>query len=243
METGMNKSLGTNLIALLIITGGYLSPWFSGQILSVGVFALSGAVTNWLAIHMLFEKVPLLYGSGVVPLHFKEFKEGIRHLIMTEFFTKENLEKFFEDSANEMIPDINLDRAIDSVDYNRIFNSLTAVIMESQFGSMLGMFGGAEALNSFRDPFIVKIKEFVKEETQSPDFKSAIADSIETGNLTEKVESQVEGIVNKRLDELTPGMVKIIIQDMIKKHLGWLVVWGGVFGGVIGLIMSFIKAF
>ncbi|MCK5199394.1 MAG: hypothetical protein KAR21_13640, partial [Spirochaetales bacterium] len=84
----MNKSLGTNLIALLVILTGYLSPWFSEQILSVGFFALSGAITNWLAIYMLFEKVPLLYGSGVVPLHFREFKDGIRHLIMTEFFTK-----------------------------------------------------------------------------------------------------------------------------------------------------------
>ena len=237
----MNKSLGTNLIALLVILTGYLSPWFSEQILSVGFFALSGAITNWLAIYMLFEKVPLLYGSGVVPLHFREFKDGIRHLIMTEFFTKENLEKFFTESSDAMIPDINLEKAIDSVDYDRIFDSLTLVIMESKFGSMLGLFGGADALNSFREPFIIKIKEFVKLETESPSFKEAIADSIETGNLTEKVEAQVEGIVTRRLDELTPEMVKKIIQDMIKKHLGWLVIWGGVFGGVIGLAMSFTR--
>ena len=238
----MNKSLATNIIALLVILAGYLSPWFSKQILSVGFFALSGAITNWLAIHMLFEKVPFLYGSGVVPLHFKEFKEGIRHLIMREFFTKENLEKFFSESSNTMIPDINIDKAINSVDYDRIFDNLTAVIMESQFGGMLGIFGGADALNSFRGPFILKIKEFVKSETESPAFKAAIADSLETGNLTDKVETQVEGIVTKRLDELTPEMVKKIIQDMIKKHLGWLVIWGGVFGGVIGLVMSLIRS-
>ncbi len=237
----MNKSLGTNIIALLVIITGYLSPWLSEQILSVGFFALSGAITNWLAIHMLFEKVPFLYGSGVVPLHFREFKEGIRHLIMTEFFTRENLEKFFSESSDAMIPDINIDKAIDGVDYNRIFDSLTAVILESKLGSMLGMFGGAGALESFREPFIANIKEFVKAETESPVFKAAIADSLETGNLTEKVEAQVEGIVTQRLDELTPEMVKKIIQDMIKKHLGWLVIWGGVFGGVIGLAMSFAR--
>jgi len=238
----MNKSLGTNIAALIVIIGGYFSPWYSGQILSIGFFALSGAITNWLAIHMLFERVPLLYGSGVVPLHFKEFKEGIKHLIMTEFFTKENLDKFFANSSSSMIPKINMDKAIDRVDYNQIFNNLTAVIMESQFGSMLSMFGGAAALDSFREAFIIRIKEFVKAETESPAFKTAIADSIETDNLSNKLESQVEGIINRRLDELTPEMVKIIIQDMIKKHLGWLVVWGGVFGGIIGFIMSFIKA-
>jgi hypothetical protein len=25
---------------------------------------------------------------------------------------------------------------------------------------------------------------------------------------------------------------------MIRKHLGWLVVWGGVFGGLIGFLVS-----
>ena len=40
--------------------------------------------------------------------------------------------------------------------------------------------------------------------------------------------------------QLTPIMIKIIIQDIMRKHLGWLVVWGGVFGGIIGFIVSVI---
>jgi Na+/H+ antiporter NhaD/arsenite permease-like protein len=35
-------------------------------------------------------------------------------------------------------------------------------------------------------------------------------------------------------------MTKEIIEDMIKEHLGWLVVWGAVFGGLIGLIGAFV---
>ena len=34
--------------------------------------------------------------------------------------------------------------------------------------------------------------------------------------------------------------VKEIIQEMIRSHLGWLVVWGGVFGAVIGLVSTLI---
>ena len=49
---------------------------------------------------------------------------------------------------------------------------------------------------------------------------------------------QVEQIIDNRLQELTPEKVKDIVQNMIRKHLGWLVVWGGVFGGVIGLGVS-----
>jgi hypothetical protein len=48
------------------------------------------------------------------------------------------------------------------------FNSLVQVIMESQFGGMLSMFCGAEALSSFREPFKLKLKDFIKAETQKP---------------------------------------------------------------------------
>jgi uncharacterized membrane protein YheB (UPF0754 family) len=50
----------------------------------------------------------------------------------------------------------------------------------------------------------------------------------------------VNVIVENRLEELTPRMVKEIIQQMIRAHLGWLVVWGGVCGGMIGLVASLI---
>ena len=83
----MNKSLITNFLALsLTVYGGFFSPIYSTEIFMAGLFALSGGLTNWLAIHMLFEKVPLLYGSGVVPERFEDFKQGIRELILTEFF-------------------------------------------------------------------------------------------------------------------------------------------------------------
>jgi uncharacterized membrane protein YheB (UPF0754 family) len=74
--------------------------------LYTGLFALSGAVTNWLAIYMLFERVPGLYGSGVIPLHFETFKTSIHELIMHQFFNRENVEQFFADSeSSKLIPD------------------------------------------------------------------------------------------------------------------------------------------
>jgi len=50
----------------------------------------------------------------------------------------------------------------------------------------------------------------------------------------------VEQIVDQRLDELTPVQVKNIIQEMIRQHLGWLVVWGGVVGGFIGFAVGIV---
>ena len=56
MTNILNKSFLTNLTAILIIVAGYLFPTAPDLIKPIGFFALSGAITNWLAIHMLFEK-------------------------------------------------------------------------------------------------------------------------------------------------------------------------------------------
>lgn len=237
----MNKSSITTLITIIIIIIGYFSPVFRNQILNTGYFALSGAVTNWLAIHMLFEKVPFLYGSGVIPLHFREFKSGIKTMIMDQFFTVENIQNIIREESASLMPSIDFEAAINSVDYNKVFNSLSETILTSSIGGMLGMFGGASVLDSYREPFIEKIKDFIRDETSSPDFMSAINRDITKDKVSEELISKIDIIVNRRLDELTPQMVKEIIQDMIRKHLGWLVIWGGVFGGLIGLIMSFIR--
>ena len=73
LEKSSHQKSTTNLVAVLIIIACYLYPMDPDLIKSIGFFALSGAITNWLAIHMLFEKVPILYGSGVIPNRFDEF--------------------------------------------------------------------------------------------------------------------------------------------------------------------------
>lgn len=236
----MNKSLLTNLIAIIFIVLGYFSPMFNNLLKSIGFFALSGAITNWLAVYMLFEKVPGLYGSGVIPNHFNEFKKGIRNLIMNEFFTKENIDRFLTESENS-VENFDFSSVADSVNYNIFFDRLTGVIMSSSFGGMLGMFGGVSALESFRDPFKEKMKEGIIEASKEDEFKAALKKAAFSGDVNNSVEDKILTIIEARLDELTPTMVKKIIQDMIKKHLGWLVVWGGVFGGLIGAVMTFLQ--
>jgi len=49
---------------------------------------------------------------------------------------------------------------------------------------------------------------------------------------------KIENILDARLADLSPEDIKLIIQKMIKEHLGWLVVWGGFFGGLLGLVLS-----
>lgn len=233
----MNKNIATNVIALLICIAGIALK--SNIVLTIGLFSLSGAITNWLAIHMLFEKVPGLYGSGVIPARFEDFKRGIRELMMTQFFTEENIDRLLSGDNGNM-PDLHLAPVIEKVDLSPSFDGLIKVIMESSFGGMLGMFGGQDALIPLKEPFISSMKQSLIELTQQPTFMALLKDEIEQPDVLTELRDKVEHIVEQRLNELTPKLVKEIIQTMIKEHLGWLVVWGGVFGGLIGFLSSMI---
>jgi uncharacterized membrane protein YheB (UPF0754 family) len=239
-EHVLNKSLITNSIAFLSTLGGY---FFELHIVfTIGLFALSGAITNWLAIHMLFEKVPGLYGSGVIPARFEEFKTAIRDLIMEQFFTEENIDRFLSgkisDGEGHTKPAIDLAPVISQIDLSPAFDSLVEVIETSSFGSMLAMVGGKEVLIPLKEPFIEKMKASVTDITQTEHFNNILREQLEQPKIMSGMRDKVSDIIEQRLNELTPQLVKEIVQAMIKKHLGWLVVWGGVFGGLIGFIAA-----
>ncbi|WP_293747610.1 DUF445 domain-containing protein [uncultured Paraglaciecola sp.] len=230
----MNKSIITNGLALALVLVGF----FLDNIIvkTVGLFAVSGAITNWLAVHMLFEKVPGLYGSGVIPQRFEDFKSGIRTLVMEQFFSEDNIQRFLADS-NQPIQ-IDFAPIIKKVDLAPTFDSLVEVIKASSFGQMLGMFGGVEALEPMRQPFVDKMGAALGDITQDPKFTLLLQEELTQPDVQQDLHVKINQIVEQRLDELTPKMVKDIIQSMIREHLGWLVVWGGVFGGLIGLLAA-----
>lgn len=231
----MNKSLITNVIALALLTVGYSTQ--NDFALYAGLFAFSGAITNWLAIHMLFEKVPGLYGSGVIPARFEEFKAAIKRLMMEQFFTESNIDRFLN---QEMAggQSLNLEPVINKIDLNPTFDSLVDVIANSSFGGMLAMLGGTEALQPLKAPFVEKMQESIVEISQSDSVKEAIKEQLESPAMMDEIKENIEAIIDQRLNELTPQLVKEMVQQMIKQHLGWLVVWGGVFGGIIGVISA-----
>ncbi|MCW8347160.1 DUF445 domain-containing protein [Vibrio sp. ZSDZ65] len=233
----MNKSMITNLIALGLLGAGYQLD--NSILLYAGLFAFSGAITNWLAIHMLFEKIPGIYGSGVIPARFEDFKVAIKNLMMEQFFTDSNIDKFLKQEVGTGLS-LDLEPVIEKVDFNPTFDSLVDVIEHSQFGGMLAMFGGTEALQPLKAPFVEKMKAAMADIAQSDSVKQALVEQFESPSMMDEVKDNIDSIIEQRLNELTPQLVKEIVQNLIKQHLGWLVVWGGIFGGVIGVISSLV---
>jgi len=232
----MSKSLITDILSILLIVLSFFVPTeYHHAFLFIGLFALSGAITNQLAIHMLFEKVPFLYGSGVIEKNFDTFKVSIKEMIMKQFFTKEQLGNFFAQEEQK----IDLKPLVEGADFTPAFEALSKTVMESKFGGAISMFGGEEALDGLREPFSRKLKSAVSSIVSSETFKAQLDHHIQNSALSEDMIASVEGLITRRLEELTPKMVKDLVQELIKEHLGWLVVWGGGFGGLIGFASSF----
>jgi hypothetical protein len=52
----------------------------------------------------------------------------------------------------------------------------------------------------------------------------------------DKLRSEIDLLMTEKLLELTPERVRDLLEEVIRTHLGWLVVWGNVFGSLIGLV-------
>jgi len=150
----LSKATLTDCISVALIGIGLsASKPIATPILFTGLFAFSGAITNQVAIYMLFNKVPFLYGSGVIEENFENFKASIKNMMMKQFFNKEQLESFLKNEEKN----INLAPLVESADFSPAFNALKQSVMESKLGDMLNLFGGEKALDSLQEPFAKKL--------------------------------------------------------------------------------------
>ncbi len=158
--------------------------------------------------------------------------------MMEQFFTAEHIERFLSSSSKDVI---DLSPVIEKTDLSPAFDGLVKVIQESSFGVMLAMVGGTDALLPLREPFTQRMKISLLEVSKTDEFNAMLREGLTNANNDDSIREKISSVIEQRLGELTPKLVKEIIQTMIKKHLGWLVVWGGVFGGAIGLLAGFVN--
>jgi len=226
------KSLITHLLAGLVIAASYAFPAYGRILKTTGFFALSGALTNWLAIYMLFEKIPFLYGSGIIALQFEDFKKSIKNLVLEQFFSQNQMQDLLMqagDNHQEKFANFLAER----LDGEKIFQGFIEAISSSSFGGMLNMLGGAALLKPLKEPLISKVQHWIH------DFVTEQwSQGIQNPALLAYLQTKIAELLDKRFLELTPVQVKDLIYSMMSKHLGWLVVWGGVFGGLMGMLIE-----
>ena len=228
-----HKVVYTNVFFTLLFLVGFVLPQESiFKILQLSsLFALSGALTNQLAVYMLFEKIPFVIGSGVIPKRFEGFKSSIRDIILNNFFRQENFQNFQSEAINSNWKQTLLSK----IDLTKLFDSIVIEISASEEASLLNMFGGAALLEKFREPFQRSAKQRIVGLLDKVDITKIFAKGDDYQIFLQKVTRMLD----QELKYLTPERVKQIVSEIIKLHLSWLVVWGGLFGFILGLISSF----
>ena len=217
------------LLVMGLITSRTTSfgPW----VLAAGLFGFAGGITNWLAVKMLFDKVPILYGSGVIPNRFREIRETVTGLIMTHFFDADYLERFFADRPPSFFGDGELEtklvELLESEEADEIVGRKLEELLVSPGGMMLKMVG-ADAIKPLVKQFVTGVGVEIAPQL-AREFAQPTLD-------VEALRGQVDQLLKTKLEELTPETVKRMMEEVIREHLGWLIVWGNVFGGTIGLV-------
>ena len=229
-EKGNVSNLVSFTLLLIGLAGRSVVVPGSDWILAAGLFGFAGGVTNWLAVKMLFDRVPLLYGSGVIPSRFREIRETIRDLIMRHFFAEEYLQRFFFAQTDALSDNGQLAEKIaailESEEVDAAIDRKFAELAQSPIGVMLQMVG-PEKIKPIVQQFIAGVGQEI-----APRLAAELAGSTDVAALRD----QVDQLLAAKLEELTPETVKQMMEDVIREHLGWLIVWGNLFGGSIGLL-------
>ncbi|MBT7859400.1 MAG: hypothetical protein HN712_03775 [Gemmatimonadetes bacterium] len=239
-----HKGSVSNMLSLLVLLAGvtmvlelagtppaWLIAW-GPWIMAVGVFGFAGGITNWLAVKMLFDRVPGLYGSGVIPARFREIRATIKNLIMAHFFDEEYLQRFFNEHGTELgggpgVLTRKLGDLLASDEAGRAIEWEIEKLKEGPYGMVVRM-AGTEMLMPLIQQFLGGLIERIGPMAEAK-MREDLFDVV-------KLRSQVDRLLETKLEELTPEIVKRMMEKVMRKHLGWLIVWGNVFGGLIGLL-------
>ena len=160
-------------------------------------------------------------------INFNQFKVAIKGLILEEFFNRDNVLNLVSNMKTNNSGDMS-----HIINPDKIFDEFVEAIDASPLSGMLAMGGGSRALEPLRTPIAEKFSKLVLEVEQN--IKEKPLDITGDDNFF----SDIESLIDSRLEQLTPKYVKEIISKMIYQHLGWLAVLGGVVGAIVGLFVS-----
>ncbi|MGD1889397.1 MAG: DUF445 domain-containing protein [Cyclobacteriaceae bacterium] len=182
------------------------------------IAALTGWITNYIAIKMLFhprEKVKVLFFElqGIFPKRQKKLAEKLGKVVADELFSMDDVRTAITDPAN-------MDEVHQVID-QKLDEFLEERMMESM--PMLYVF--------MSDEMRVKIKATLQKELQAmlPELISSFADRIER-------EVDVEKTVYEKVVNFSTDKLEEILYSIMRKEFKFIEILGGILGFIIGLI-------
>ena len=263
----MNKGTFSNILSAIVLAVGWLlasrEVMGGDLLLEAGLFAFSGGITNALAVKMLFDRIPGLYGSGVILDRFDELRREIKRLIVENFFSEKYIRSFVERHRGtldweryldfekarrvvvERFVEKNWDRFLSPENVKVLIRGQVDRLLSSPVGGLLQMVGRSTIegiVHNFVQSFAAEMKGKVLEAAHSYEFEpGSLGVGIHVDAIVDDMQSRVDELIEERLQAMRPEDVKRMMEDVIRNHLGWLVVWGNVFGGLIGVAAYYLR--
>jgi hypothetical protein len=136
-----------NILSFVIMIIGIILQSINGKtaaadyILGFGLFGFAGGLTNWLAVKMLFDRIPGLIGSGVIPRQFKEIRAAVKDAVLEMFFDETFLKEYLGSRAKQMIASMNFPKlfkdTVSSPDFDELFLSKLTELSQKPEGLLL----------------------------------------------------------------------------------------------------------
>mmetsp|Transcript_14362 Transcript_14362/g.45286 ORF Transcript_14362/g.45286 Transcript_14362/m.45286 type:complete len:309 (+) Transcript_14362:73-999(+) len=239
-----NKGDASNMVTFFVLCSGLVMRAFLGRenaaaaaVLAFGLFGFAGGVTNALAVTMLFDRIPLLVGSGVIPRRFKEILAALKTMILDTFFDERFLRTYVSQRSADLVATIDLKSRLERVMHADGFDAALADKLErlaaTPDGQILAtlapMFGGFATMTVTVKPMLLAV---------GIELLNSLTDNFDLLEYVDvaSVRDEIDRALSQRMTTLTPSKVRRMMSRVIRDHLGWLVVWGNVFGGIIGLL-------
>ena len=182
------------------------------------IAALTGWVTNFIAVKMLFhprEKVKFLFFEfqGIFPKRQKALAEKLGKIVANELFSFEDIKHSLQDPKNLEEVHTLIGSKLDDFLENRMIESMP----------MLYVF--------MSDEMRVKIKDTLQAELQLmlPDLLESFASRIEQ-------QVDIEKTVYNKVANFSSDKLESILYDIMSKEFRFIEILGGVLGFIIGLI-------
>ncbi|HVR73237.1 MAG TPA: hypothetical protein VMT52_02855 [Planctomycetota bacterium] len=258
----MDKGTLSTLASASVFAAGFALPAGLAReiVLSTGLLAVSGGITNSLAVKMLFDRIPGLAGSGVIPARFREIRSRVKSLIMEHFFDEAylraylaelkdlDLRKYLKTSGEkggsfERFVESRWGHLTSAETLDPIIEQEIEKLLDSSVGGLLHMVG-PDSIKPAVQGFVRGIVEGLRGKVlklASELEGEGPAVEIDRDRVASDIRINVHRILERKLEELDPDTLKRLMEGAIRSHLGWLVVWGNVIGAVLGGIAVLLK--
>ncbi len=227
---------------------------------SVGIGAVIGYVTNYVAIKLLFRPYkPIKLGNitifpqGVIPREkenlAKKVGEVVKNYILSEEEikkivtskeVKEEIEKFLDEKIRGLL-DKDISEYISKEEIVDKFSFIIENIVKEKFPMFVSIVNKEMIKNILLNIQIpLKINELLPEDKIKEILKREIFEFLEKEVPKIFLKAKIDKIVEEKVSSFDEKTLEEMLFALMKKHFGFINFAGAVLGGIIGLIQYFI---